>query len=325
MGIHPVFRCIFLSLAFTFLQCSKNNFPTIRYDAPQQYTAQAPGNGILSLIDSIAGTITGATTEDQLAGIWYWIHDNMKYQIVQEETFRSFAELIRDKSYTGCASHSVVFGTVCRAKGIPTVWVKAADNAWIADYQKLQDRITYYTGYTYLECFVDNAWRLVDAYSGMLYDRYDPQNPHLPAQRYAYAKGADPYALVLDTKYELWRKDLQRTFTGFDVARLEINDLTGRDFLLKRFKGKYPSIGVKIQNTPDRQGVAVIQVKKDFPADKAGVLPGDLIVRIENEPLNDIFQLVDIIKHKGYGAAFTLTVRRDDKDLALPVTIPAPE
>jgi hypothetical protein len=307
------------------MSCSKNNFPTVKYNEPQQYTAQTSGTGTLALIDSIAGTITGTTPEDLLAGIWYWIHDNMKYQLVPEETFRNFDELVRGKVYSGCASHSIIFGTLCRAKGVPTVWVKAADNAWIVDYQKLGENITYYAGYTYLECYLDNAWRLVDAYSGMIYDGYDPQVPHLPGQRYAYAKGADPYALVLDTKYELWKKDMQRTFAKFNVDRLETSALAGRDFLLKRFKGKYPSIGVKIQNTTDRRGVSVIQVKKDFPADKAGVAPGDIIVRIENEQINDIFQLVDIIKHKGYGAAFTMTVRRDGQDMELPVTIPASE
>ena len=60
------------------------------------------------------------------------------------------------------------------------------------------------------------------------------------------------------------------------------------------------------------------EISKDSPADRAGLEPGDIIVAMDDQPLNH-FELISHINAKD-GASFKLTVLRDEKEMSFDVT-----
>ena len=72
---------------------------------------------------------------------------------------------------------------------------------------------------------------------------------------------------------------------------------------------------------PGTKGAVVNQVSKDAPADKAGLKVGDIITRINSKPIDDTRQLRNLIASTDPGAKVELTIVRDGKDRALPVTV----
>ena len=86
-------------------------------------------------------------------------------------------------------------------------------------------------------------------------------------------------------------------------------------------------LGVGIQNmTPemrdyyelgDVQGVLVMKVYEDDPADKAGIKPKDIITEVDGQPVSNSRELSRRIADIGEGKTATLTVIRGGKELTL--------
>src|SRR5579864_888342 len=68
-------------------------------------------------------------------------------------------------------------------------------------------------------------------------------------------------------------------------------------------------------------GVIVGEVKKDGPADKAGVKPDDIILGINGQPVKNGDELVARVADIPVGASTSLTVDRDGKKMELKLTI----
>jgi len=95
----------------------------------------------------------------------------------------------------GGAEHALVYGSLSRACGIPTVWVKSLDVRWIRQFVS-SGRFDGGSGHVYLEVFLAGRWRLLDATQDELFDSYDPHHRLLPGpldarslvrvERYAY-------------------------------------------------------------------------------------------------------------------------------------------
>ena len=73
------------------------------------------------------------------------------------------------RTYGGCADHAAVFGTLARAAGIPTVWVKTMDVDWIEDFRAGRPEAENYRGHVFLEVFLGGRWWLLDAEAMRLY------------------------------------------------------------------------------------------------------------------------------------------------------------
>jgi serine protease Do len=69
------------------------------------------------------------------------------------------------------------------------------------------------------------------------------------------------------------------------------------------------------------RGVIVGDVRKDGPADKAGVKPDDIITGIDGQPIKDGDDLVARVAEMPVGSQATLNIDRDGKKLNLVVTI----
>ena len=70
-----------------------------------------------------------------------------------------------------------------------------------------------------------------------------------------------------------------------------------------------------------RQGLLVSGVLDGGPADQAGIRPGDLITRIEGEPIRSAAQALDLIAGHAPGDVLKVAVERDGRDLELSIRV----
>lgn len=80
-------------------------------------------------------------------------------------------------------------------------------------------------------------------------------------------------------------------------------------------------LGVQVKNIPERRldnlkvdyGLEVMNVYKDSPAEKAGLLEGDILLEINGSPLEDVSELSDIIQDTKIDEKVTIKYIRDGK------------
>ena len=84
-------------------------------------------------------------------------------------------------------------------------------------------------------------------------------------------------------------------------------------------------VRVGIVSTPGDKGIRVDQVQPGSPAEKAGLQPGDLIVKIDDRIAAGIERLTDVLADKRPGDKLKLQVRRDNKEVEKVVTLVAAE
>ena len=122
---------------------------------------------------------------------------------------------------------------------------------------------------------------------------------------------------------------------GFAIPVDEVNRIVPQ--LIRYGRIRRPSIGIDWESgTYTRRlglpGVLVVNVHPGGPAAKAGIRPtrrdrfgrlvlGDLIVRIDGEPVNSVNDLLDILERHQPGDTIRVTVQRDGELLELPVTL----
>ncbi|HSK10288.1 MAG TPA: Do family serine endopeptidase [Vicinamibacterales bacterium] len=71
----------------------------------------------------------------------------------------------------------------------------------------------------------------------------------------------------------------------------------------------------------ERRGALVAQVRKDGPAAKAGVRPGDVIIEVNGKPVGDREELTRIITGTKPGTTIPITVVREKKQVTLNLTV----
>ncbi|HNX85946.1 MAG TPA: Do family serine endopeptidase [Bacteroidales bacterium] len=71
----------------------------------------------------------------------------------------------------------------------------------------------------------------------------------------------------------------------------------------------------------DLRGVYIDEIVEGGPADQAGIKKGDVIITIDNSPVNGKSELMEVIGQKNPGDKVDVVVHRDGKELTLPVTL----
>ena len=193
----------------------------VKYARPQDYVDVAPSLGNPERIRTIAAGLKSDSAERTLLNVGHWVDENLTCDPKAAYEWRDFDGLVDGKVYGGCADHALVFGALARACGIPTVWVKTMDADWIREFRQ-NGTCTTWRGHVFLEVFVRDKWRLLDASGKRLYDDYDPAARVLPGTRYAYDKGGDPKALILSTDWERWQRQTAAHFVAFDLSKLPV-------------------------------------------------------------------------------------------------------
>ena len=70
---------------------------------------------------------------------------------------------------------------------------------------------------------------------------------------------------------------------------------------------------------PEVEGVLVVRVLPNTPAEAAGLRLGDVITAIDGQPIDDAGQLQSVVDGSGLNKSLQFTVRRGDRTLKLPV------
>jgi S1-C subfamily serine protease len=90
-------------------------------------------------------------------------------------------------------------------------------------------------------------------------------------------------------------------------------------------------IGVEVQEItpelaesfklPDSTGALIAGVVRNAPADKAGIKPGDILIAVEDKPIKDAQVMLEVIAAQEPGRTVNFTLRRNGKQLSLPVAV----
>jgi len=215
-------------IALLALAPQEPSFDRIEYGKPEQYLKLHETLGVPGRIREAAEPLKGKTDEESLRKIGRWIDANLKYDDKEAYKWRDVVKVVDERKYGGCADHALVFGSLARACGIPTVWVKTMDVDWIHEFRADPDAFDgTWSGHVFLEVHLDKQWRLLDAMQMKIYDRYDPKERILPGERYAYDKGGEPYELILSVRWEEWKAQTREYFRAFDLKQLPVSG--GRD------------------------------------------------------------------------------------------------
>jgi len=101
--------------------------------------------------------------------------------------------------------------------------------------------------------------------------------------------------------------------------------------LIANGKATHPVIGVSIDTTYKGEGVRIATkaengrapIAKGGPADKAGLRPGEVIVKFDGRRVTDPDEFVVAIRAKSVGETVELTVRRGNRDRTVKMTLQA--
>ncbi|NLN41366.1 MAG: PDZ domain-containing protein [Clostridiales bacterium] len=99
--------------------------------------------------------------------------------------------------------------------------------------------------------------------------------------------------------------------------------------LIQRGRIERPGIGVLITQVTDEmietygypKGVAIAQIARDSAADKAGLLPNDIIVGVEGKKIETVDELKNEINKYKVGDIVKFTVWRDGKEFVAPIKL----
>ncbi|HZE87785.1 MAG TPA: trypsin-like peptidase domain-containing protein [Methylomirabilota bacterium] len=114
---------------------------------------------------------------------------------------------------------------------------------------------------------------------------------------------------------------------GFAIPINTIKDSFNNFNQTGKFERPYLGVGYKmiskdlaiLNNLPE--GAYVQQVVSGSPADNAGIVQGDIIVKFDGQRVNSSTQLSSLITKKKVGDTVTITVYRDDKTLDFKATL----
>ena len=205
---------------------STASFGAVDYAHPERHLAIPASLGDRASIDRAAAeareasqgrdAVTAATVRFDAH-----VHNDSNHAYV----WRPFERVIADGYWMWCADRAVALGTLLRAMGVPTVWVKSMEAGWTRELGT--GGFTSYRGHVFLEVYVGATWQLFDPVAMTVYRQYDPRVHLLPGDRYAYDKGDDPYEMVMSMRGDVWRKQTRDYFQGFDQRLLSASAWAG--------------------------------------------------------------------------------------------------
>lgn len=92
---------------------------------------------------------------------------------------------------------------------------------------------------------------------------------------------------------------------------------------LARAVGPSPYIGIAAQPLQGADGLLLTGIDAHGPAETAGLLPGDILLTINAQPLNEPYDLLDEMAQTGVGGQIALTIQRAGRDVELSLRVGA--
>ena len=197
------------------------NLGRVDYDNPTAAVTPTQKMGVGQRTAGIARQLSGGkpAAVATLGKILRWVDRNLRVRAAATPTWRSMEQVLQSSHVTSSGDRAYALGTLARAAGIPTAWVKTVATDWLLR-AKAGTPLGADDARVFLEVHLDGRWQLFDPVTAKLYDNYDRRRQLLPGGYLAYDKGADPYAVVLDNRAALFRAQLDRFVAGFDKRRL---------------------------------------------------------------------------------------------------------
>ncbi len=130
----------------------------------------------------------------------------------------------------------------------------------------------------------------------------------------------DSRAVDAPESEELVEAAIQGMLDALDDPYARYYDPTDYDAFSDELDGTYSGVGMELQETPD--GLFVVTVFPDTPAEEAGVRAGDRIIGVDGEDVRDepIESVVNDVRGEA-GTDVTLELERDDGDEVLEVDV----
>lgn len=111
------------------------------------------------------------------------------------------------------------------------------------------------------------------------------------------------------------------TFNNKDFNFNFPKDNNFRNFNFDHFPGK-PKLGLKIQDTEDGNGVKIIDVDDESPAEKSGLKEDDIITEINGGEVKNVDDLKSKIKDLKEGDTYKIKYKRNGKAQSAEIKIP---
>ena len=98
---------------------------------------------------------------------------NYSSNINVEKFTRTAKEIFSSGHYTGCTDYALVFETIARQLGIPTIHVQLADLDWIEELNSgIKNGVR---GHHVCECYINNKWVCVDVAENKINGIYEKE------------------------------------------------------------------------------------------------------------------------------------------------------
>lgn len=143
-------------------------------------------------ISNIANKIQGTSDSTIVINrILYWMQNNLKRKNDNSIKFaRTASQIMNSGIYTGCSDFALLFESIAREKGIPTIHLQTARKRFVED---LQNNIQTPTkGHHFCECCINNKWILIDPLGNKILEDYDNTDFNL-GQYYVFSKSTDVF------------------------------------------------------------------------------------------------------------------------------------
>lgn len=214
---------LLLYLSVALVQASEPEVDSIDYGNSGKYLAFPDSLGNKIAIAEQAMKLKGKQDMETIRNVLNWMEQNLKYDPNRPYRWSTYDDVIQAKAYGGCAEQGIVCGVLLKAAGIPVVWVKTMDVAWIWDLKKGRP-FKSWSGHVFLEVYVDKKWALLDPGAKLLYKDYSPKARILPGNRFSYHKGNDPEEMIMSTQWEQWKSQTEKYFRSLDESLLPIDE-----------------------------------------------------------------------------------------------------
>jgi hypothetical protein len=196
-----------------------------------------------------------------------WVGRNLREDASKGSQWRTVDQILVDGTWGSHADVATVVGVLARSAGIPTVWVKTLPARVLRDpkhraasFATLQGG----EGQVFLEVHVRGRWQLAWPATAQVFDDYDPRARHLPGDEMAFDKGADPYALVLPNRRDLYLAQVRAHASRVPVPRqpwAKVHDLlapwrvyvTGSGGAARYASAASKTLGFSVEATFDSQ------------------------------------------------------------------------
>jgi hypothetical protein len=252
--------CLIVLLCVGMVHASKPSVDSVDYATPNKYLEIVHSLGTNAWITSQALKLKGDSDLATIQKVLKWMDLNLKYDADRAYYWRNFDDVIKEKSYGGCADQGIVCGVLLKGAGIPVIWVKTMDVSWIWDFKKNRE-FKAWSGHVFLEVYVEKKWMLLDPGAKTIYKEYSPKTRILPGNRFAYHKGNDPKDMIMSLQWEEWKQQTSTYFRNLDESLLPV-DAAGGTFLSL-------SQASVIGNAPYYQALTDMATKNGFAVRKS--------------------------------------------------------